>query len=450
MRTIIKNGTVCFEDKTEQTHLFIENGIIKDWGLFDAQADQIIDARGCYVCPGFIDMHVHLDDQIGPYYLADDYGSGSQIAIQNGITTLFNFITQKQGETLLAAIHKAEKKAVGNTYTAIGFHLTPTVFDEAAWEEINFVVNKGFHNFKFYTTYRNAGIYSDYTDIDRFMRRLNRPDIQYLIHCEDDSSLNPFTPSGAEIIQAYSHARLRPKSAEITAIGKMIEIARVNRSKIHIVHTTTPEGVEMIYHSKATAAVTCETAPHYLFLNDTWLQRDDGYKWICSPPLRPESDRQKLVQQALENKIDVFSTDHCAFIKKDKSNNCTDIRQVPNGIAGIGALIPLIFSLYKDKLNNTNIIQVVHGLSTNPAKITGCYPKKGIITKGADADITILQINGPERPIQSSLRDVYETYEDHTTNLQIKHVLLHGTAVVNHNHLIEGIKPQGKLLCTSR
>ncbi|MGV8017979.1 MAG: amidohydrolase family protein [Ignavibacteria bacterium] len=93
---LIKNGIVVFEKETTKTDILVQNGIVKSFGKIKDDDIEIIDADGCYVFPGFIDMHTHLDDTIGKYYLADTYDSASEVALENGITTLFNFITQKK------------------------------------------------------------------------------------------------------------------------------------------------------------------------------------------------------------------------------------------------------------------------------------------------------------------------------------------------------------------
>ena len=202
----------------------------------------------------------------------------------------------------------------------------------------------------------------------------------------------------------------------------------------------------MIDNAKKDSRVTCETAPHYMYLNDDFLKRSDGFQWICSPPLRHETDQIKLRKLAMENKIDVFATDHCAFTKKDKSAGVDDIRNTPNGIPGIGALIPLIFNLDYGTLHD-RLLRMVRTLSANPAKITGCYPKKGVIAKGSDADIAILKPSGNERPVRSCHRDTFETYEGFSVPLDIHSVLLRGQTVVRQNQIIPGSQPQGRLLC---
>jgi len=186
--TLIKNGLVCFEDGIRQSDIYIENRKISSFNL-QSNADEIIDAKGFYVLPGMIDIHTHLDDVIGKYELADTYKSGSEIAVLNGITTLFTFITQRKDESLKQGIEKAKEKVEGNSFCDYIWHLTPTSFDENNWKEIFECIEKGFKTFKFYTTYEKAGIYSSNKKLEKIFEKLKRYDLTFLVHCEDNDTI---------------------------------------------------------------------------------------------------------------------------------------------------------------------------------------------------------------------------------------------------------------------
>jgi dihydropyrimidinase len=448
MRLLIRNGKVCFENAIEAKDILVEDGKIAAMGPFrePGHSAKVIDAKGCFVLPGFIDIHTHIDDQIGRFYLADTYQTGTQVAVQNGITTIYTFITQGWQERLSEAIADAKTKAIGHCYCDYLWHITPTVFDENGHREIEKAVQTGLRSIKLYTTYKKAGLFSDYYQIADVVRRYAPRGAQFLVHCEDEDVLNRVDLSRLDFRQPITHTVVRPKEAEIKAISEILKIATQYEARIHIVHVSTPEGVELVQRAKGRAPVTCETAPHYLWLNESWLQRPDGHRWLCTPPLRSEADQQKLRALAAGGAVDLFATDHCAFRKADKDNWHKDIRDVPNGIAGIGALPHLAYALFQSH-GEKALLELAQRIATAPARTFQLYPQKGTIQVGSDADLSIVDVRGKPRAIQSSLEDVYETYSDQTGTLDFKYVLVGGQVVVSNNQLLEGILPEGGCLC---
>jgi len=431
---LIKNGLVCFEDGIRPADIFVREEKIVSFDSSES-AEKIIDASGCYVMPGMIDIHTHLDDIIGKYYLADTYKSGSEIAVLNGITTLFNFITQGKNETLNESVVKAVSKAKDNSYCNIGWHLTPTSFSGNDRKDIKEKISKGFKTIKLYTTYKQAGIYTDYIQLENVFNELKDYDVTFLIHCEDNDIVEEESAKDYDFSKPFTHTLLRPKLAEFKAIRKVIELAEKYNTKLHIVHVSTCEGIDLINDARRNLNVTCETAPHYLFLNDEYLKREDGHMWLCSPPLRDKNNSENMMKKAKEGFFDIFATDHCAFLKKQKDESKKDIRNIPNGLAGIGALPHLIFNLHSDNLDYA-FTEMTKRLSENPAKITGLYPAKGTLKPGSDADLTVINPNGIERDLKSTLSDAYETYPGFKTKLSLKYVFINGEVIVENDKMI--------------
>lgn len=448
---LIKNGLVCFEDGMRRGDLFIQGEKISS-PRADYAADEIINAEGCYVMPGMIDIHTHLCDKIGSYNLADGYETGTRIAVLNGITSLYNFITQDRNESLKDSIEKASVKAEGNSYCDYGWHLTPTAAGEEKFNETEEAIENGFRTFKFYTTYRNAGLYTSYAELEKIFAELGKHDITFLIHCEDNDLIEAESEKKFDFAEPFTHTLLRPKQAEIKAIGKVINAAAKYNPRLHIVHVSTAEGAELINTARRKMRITCETAPHYLFLDDDLLKKENGHRWICSPPLRDKENVKEMKEKARKGYFDIFATDHCAFMKKDKDNGYysekPDIRILPNGVAGIGALPHLTFKLYSDNFQD-GIFELSRRLSANPAKITGIYPKKGVIREGSDADLVILYPSGEEREIKSSLSDVYETYPRKKTKLNFEYVFIRGNMIVKGNEITNGKNFTGKPIIKS-
>ncbi len=447
MATIIANGTVYLERGAERCDLLLAEGKISRIGRRrDFPQDcHVIDAAGLAVLPGLIDFHVHVDDKIGRWYLADTYRTGSMAAVLNGITTLISFVTQRPGQTLPQATVAAQLKATHYSYCDVAFHHTPTTFAERDWDEIRFLMQCGHRTFKFYTTYRDAGLYQSYAALRELLKRFAKLGARVLVHCEDEAALTGAAQSEQDFRQPAVHARLRAPEAEVTAIGKVTQLAAETGCAVHIVHVSTADGAEVIRQAREHADVTCETAPQYLYFNKTRLAAEDGQRYLCSPPLRSEANRGALETLAGEGAFDIFATDHCAFSVRDKDEPHDDIRACPNGLAGIGALTPLMHELLVTRGKRT-WSDLALRLAKNPARLAGLYPHKGCIREDADADLILVADDGAARELCPSYADCHNPYVGRTTTLDFRYVLVRGETVVQDNELVTPNRPLGQVI----
>ncbi len=445
---LIRHGTLCHEDRLERADILIRNGRITRIGaeLHD-DADGVIDATGLHILPGCIDIHTHLDDVIGGVPLADGYRSGSEAALLNGVTTLFSFITQGPGESLTDAVERTMRTASGACHCDHHWHLTPLRFDATGWRDIVMLVDRGFRTFKFYTTYREAGLFMDYGRLGDVARRLKGMDAVILVHCEDEAVLASVDASHLEPADASWHALLRPEAAEVAAVRAVLAIAKRHHAVFHIVHVSTADAAALIHDARAGSRVTCETCPQYVHLTDDALAGPGGHRWLCSPPLRTETTRRSLVTAVLNGYVDCLATDHCAFHAADKDAHAGDVRAVPKGLAGLGSLVPMTWALLEEG-GPAALTTLVRILAANPARITGIHPRKGVLAAGADADIIVLDLDSTLRAVHSSRSDAYETHPDALTRLSFRHVLLRGREVVRNDTLIDPDHPGGMPLAT--
>ena len=444
---LIKNAKVFTNNRFEKYDVLIHDGIIFriEENISQESDTEIIDGSGKYLLPGFLDIHTHLDDVIGGVNLADTYSSGSEIAIKNGITTLYAFITQKKDEKLSASYLEAISKAEGETHCNVGWHITPVKKDEATLKELREIIHKGCKTIKLYTTYKEVGIYSSYEDVSFWAETLKPHNITIMVHCEDEDMLNKAKEVYHDMTEAYSHTLMRTKIAELEAVRKIIEIAEKTKTKFHIVHVSTPDAADLIIDAKNKAKITYESCPQYLLLNDYVLKSSDGHSYLCSPPIRDEATQIALYEKAINGEIDIYATDHCAFTKEDKLKECCDIQRIPKGLAGLGALVPLIYEINKYK-GEECFAEMGRRLSENPAKLVGKFPQKGCIKEGSDADLVILSKGDKQHFVKSSLSNTFDPYEEFETDLDISYVLLNGEIVVRNNELTDRSNPKGELL----
>jgi dihydropyrimidinase len=435
MKTLITHGRCATPEGVQPLDLLLEGEHIAALGAPGSlgSADQAVDAAGCYVLPGLMDFHTHLDDRIGRFELADTCESGGRLALQHGITTLFGFITQGPGETLLAAIRRTQARARPRTHLV--WHLTPTRWDPETWRELEVAVALGFRTVKLYTTYRANGLYLDYETLADLLPRLATLGVRVLIHAEDEALLQ-----GAAFAspRASDQARLRPEAAEVQAVARLLDLAHRAGTRLHFVHVSTLAAAHLIQASKARQDVTCETCPQYLWLDASRLDGPEGHRWICSPPLR--DDREAFRDHARSGGFDLLATDHCAFSRKDKDDwDGRDIRTVASGLPGIGALLPLAWRLWEAEPDRA-AREVARACSELPARLAGLFPRKGALVAGADADLVVLDPDGTARPLRGSLADVHEPYAGFSSRLSARHVWLGGRRAGGAG------EPRGKLL----
>jgi dihydropyrimidinase len=445
-RTLVAGGTVWTPEGPRRADVLVENGRIArldDLAGCRGEAE-VVDATGLHVVPGFIDVHVHIADRIGRCELADDFASGTEIAVMNGITTLFTFATQRPGETLGDTVARYVSRAAGRCHCDVGLHLTPTVrpWD---WDAIEAQVAAGRRTVKLYTTYRDAGLCTDWDELEAAMRRLADLGGRLFLHCEDDGVLAAVDGGGADMSSPVTHSRLRPEAAEVVAIGRAIELSERTGCPLHVVHVSTAEGAALVAAARASATLTAETGPQYVLFSEDRLRGGDGHRFLCTPPLRCERTRERLEAMVVAGEIDLLATDHCAFRRADKDDWRGDHRRVPNGLAGLGALVPLAFEVLVAR-HGLSLAVLVERLAANPARVVGLFPRKGAIKVGADADLAVIDPAGAPRPVVSTLADAYDPWGDRRTTLHVRHVLLSGRPVVRDGALLDPGRPAGRLL----
>jgi len=189
---------------------------------------------------------------------------------------------------------------------------------------------------------------------------------------------------------AIYHSITKPNLVELEAIGRAILLAKSSGAALYDFHMSIKEGVEAVRaNRKEGYPIYAETCSRYLGLTSDKLKGPNGINFICSPPLREQADIDALWQGINDGSISTIASDHCALSAENKSTWSESFATVPNGFEGVEYLLPVVFSegVSKGRIDLSKLVAV---LCTNPAKIFGLYPKKGVIAVGSDADIVVV------------------------------------------------------------
>lgn len=323
---------------------------------------------------GIYDFHVHIGETIGGHLLADSWKSFNRLYEHNGLDGIGVFVTESNNEPISAKLirmRKASRIFSGKVF----WHLTPRNLDLTILE----IVFADDTDIKLYTTYRASGLYQSYENIERLMQDMPNPPKRLLVHCEDDEIISEYSER-YPFYQPFDHCLRRPEKAEITAVDKILNLAIKYHYPVHFVHISTPQAALLIQQAKKDADyITCETALHYLLLNEELLNDPEGHRWLCSPPLRCENSRGLLLELLQDGIFDILASDHCAFPLETKDIGALHPEKTPMGIAGSGVLftLPAEHLVEKGKLTMEQLFNLI---SYNPARLMGFSVEENEIT----------------------------------------------------------------------
>jgi len=406
MALLIKNGTLITASETFKADILIEGEKISLIGKsLTHPSAKVIDVEGKYILPGGVDAHVHLDLPMFGTISSDDHYTGGKAAAFGGTTTVIDFVPQDEG-TLEENISRWHAKADPKASVDFSFHMNITRFDQEVAKEIFSLPDLGITSLKVFTAYNGRLRLYD-GEIFRVMRLARAAGILTMVHAENgdviDILVNEALTAGNTA--PYYHAKTRPAWGAVEASLRVAALStQAGDAPLYLVHMNTAGEVDQLTYAREHGLnMMGETCIQYLFFNEDDLRREDGAKWICSPPMRTDADSLRLWEGLETGTIQVVSTDHCPFFYDGttpidyegelvaipgKELGKDDFTKIPNGLPGVGDRMPIMWTQGVESRRITPN-QFVAQHCTNPAKIFGLYPQKGSLIPGGDADIAI-------------------------------------------------------------
>ncbi|MDR1765259.1 MAG: dihydropyrimidinase [Lachnospiraceae bacterium] len=353
-------------------------------------AAKVVDASGKYVLPGGIDAHTHMALPVGGTTSSDGYFTGTRAAACGGVTTIFDYPTQYRGRGIVESVRERRDMCAPEACVDYAFHCAVTDLGGGkTLDEFAAAVDYGVTSFKCYMVYKAAGLMVEDDALLRIMARAKEVGAITCVHAENapliDLNVERFKREGKTT--PWYHYLSRDEDVEAEADKRAVHLAKTIGAPLYIVHMADEEGLLAARDAKlAGHDIFIETCPQYLAFTRDVYRREDGYLYVCSPPMKGEGSRRELWEAVRNGTIDTVATDHCPFMAHEKAWGKEDFTKSPNGCGGVENLYP--YMLAAANAGEITFSRAVQLCASNPARIFGCTDK-GSLRPGKDADIVI-------------------------------------------------------------
>lgn len=393
---VVRGGTVVTSGDTMRCDVGVRAG--KVVALAERlDAAEMLDADGLLVLPGGVDSHCHIE-QPYPDGTVDEesFVSASRAAFAGGTTTAICFVPQFKGQPIGPVLADYRRCAAPSMMVYALHQIVTDPTDNVIDEEIPALIAAGIRSLKVFLTYDAL-----HFDDRRFLRVLaaaRRKGAFVTVHCENYEAI----AWRSEALLAAGHTALkyhawsRPAVVEREATYRAIALAELVDQPIQIFHVSCCEVAEDIGRAQARGLkVWGETCPQYFALQAQDIDRPGfaGAKYMCSPSPRDAEGYDALWSTLRRGILDVVSSDHSGFswqrgIGKDRCGTDAPFTQIPNGVPGLAARLPLLFSegVAKGRIDVTQFVRLA---ASNAARLFGLYARKGTIAVGSDADLVL-------------------------------------------------------------
>lgn len=447
---LIKGGNVVFHDGVRKVDIGVKDEKISCIAEHITEdAKEVIDAAGQFVMPGMIDTHVHISEPGRTEWEGFETGSKSMAA---GGTTSY---VEMPLNALPATINKEAldlklEAAKTQNYVDYAFYggLVPHNLDKL--EELDAA---GVLAFKCFLSDITSDIPGDFTNVDDYtlykgMQKLAELDQLLCIHAENPSVTKKLAEDMVREgrTTAMDYVESRPIFTEVEAVSRAILFAKETGCKLHLVHISTSEAVQVIVKAQQEGVdVTLETCPHYLAITAEQVE-EIGPRAKCQPPLRKAKDQEKLWDELMKGNINWITSDHSPCTEDLKQGN---IFEAWGGISGVQNNVDLMFDLAV-KQRGLPVNKFVDLIATHPSERFN-LPNKGEIAVGKDADIIFVD---PDQSYVVKREDLYyknkfSAYEGRQIDCRVTKTIVRGNVVFDLNEGIVG-EPIGKLMAAQK
>lgn len=402
MKLLVRNGTVVTETGLTRADVWCADGRVR--ALLEpgaaVEADEVVEADGQLVFPGFIDPHVHSRDPGSTH--KETFAHSTLGALCGGLTTILEMPNAIPAVADLATFHARRAEHEPRAWVDFGLWglaLGPDNADEiAAMFGAGAVAVKLFWGYALHR--ETKGLVYNFADeppenlllppengaVLELFRRVAETGGVLAAHCEDRHVLAASAERLGHDIETYDDLlKARPAVAEAASIAVGAQFARATGCRFHVVHTASKMGIEVVRKAKEMGVpITAETCPQYLTLTDADAERL-GPLLKVYPPVRGSGDQEALWTAVNDGTVSSIGSDHAPHTVAEKM---VGFGSAPAGGLGIETLAPLLVDgMVRGKIAPERLASVLSG---STARLYGLWPRKGVVRPGADADLTLV------------------------------------------------------------
>jgi allantoinase len=397
---VIRGSRVLIGDGLRPAAIHIADGSISRVTAFDEvpQDGNLVEAGDALVFPGLVDTHVHVNEPGRTDW--EGFETATRAAAAGGVTTLLDMpLNSIPPTTSAAALETKRAAALGRCAVDVGF-LGGLIPGNAA--ELVPLHSAGVFGFKCFLCPSGVDEFppTSPSDLRAAAPALAELDALLMVHAEWPAVLEQTVVQSSDPRSYAAWLASRPVSAETEAVRFLVDVARESRLRIHVVHVSAPETVELIVAARADGVrLTAETCPHYLGFAAEEIP-DGATEYKCAPPIREARHREGLWEALGHGRLDCVVSDHSPAPAEMKLQEEGDMLRAWGGIASLQLRLPAVWTGARARGHPPE--RLAEWLCSGPARLAGLTGCKGAIAAGLDADLVLwhpekeLVVNGAD------------------------------------------------------
>ncbi len=429
---IIKGGTIVNEGILQKADILISGSkIVKiltegDSSLFNVR---VIDAQGMIVIPGVIDDQVHFREPGNTH--KGTIASESAAAVLGGVTSYMDMPNNNPPSITIQSLESKNSIAANESYANYSFYLGAS---NENIDQITIADPTEICGLKIFMGSSTGNMLVD--NPDSLERIFSSSPLLIATHCEEESIIkrnlaDAVKKYGHEHIPFNEHCNIRDRESCITSTAKAIDLAKRHNSRLHILHISTKEEIEMVKEAhKSFPKITGEVCVHYMLLDNSMYDKL-GSKMKCNPSIKEIRDRAAIIEAVKDGTIKVVATDHAPHTIEEKSGN---YMSSPSGLPLVQHSLQIMLELHTNGI--FTIHEVVDRMCHSPA-LNFKIEKRGFIREGYYADIVLVDMNKEDSI--STIKPAYlcgwSPFKGKVFGSSVVHTFINGVQVVKNGEL---------------